>query len=134
MNIVLIRNDRMVPSRVIGLAAVFSLGLALQARAGVSDAPVSINAEKPTIIRRTDLNEMKGKLESKGNDPKTLRILVDGGFNAEFTYDKKTTMTNGGSSITADDLSYGDELVIRYAGKELYAVEVDRVSKAPHPL
>jgi len=124
----------MAPLRVIGLTVVCLLGLALQVPADVSDTPASIKAEKPATIHRADLNEMKGKLQSKGNDPKTLRILVDGGFNVEFTYDKKTIMINGGSSITADDLSYGDELIIRYAGKELYAVEVNRVSKVPRPL
>jgi hypothetical protein len=120
--------------RVIGLTAGFFLGLTLPVPAGVSDTAASIEAEKPTTIHRADLNEMKGKLQSKGDDPKTLRLLVEGGFNVEFTYDRKTTMINGGSPITVDDLSYGDELIIRYSGKELNAVEVDRVSKAPRPL
>jgi len=102
--------------------------------ASVSETPASINAEKPAVLRRSNLNEMKGKLQSKGDDPKTLRLLVDGGFNVEFTYDKNTLMINGGSPITVDDLSYGDELIIRYSGKELNATEVDRVSKAPRPL
>jgi len=120
--------------RVIGLAACCLLGLTLQVPGDVANTSASIHAEAPPAIRRADLNEMKGKLQSKGNDPATLRILVDGGFNVEFTYDRKTTMINGGSPITVNDLSYGDELVIRYSGKELYAVEVERVSQAPRPL
>ena len=42
-------------------------------------------------------------------------------------------MINGGSPVAIDDLNYGDELVVRYSGKELKAVVVDRVSKAAKP-
>jgi hypothetical protein len=80
---------------------------------------------------RADLNEMTGKLLAMSTDPKVLRITVAGGFNVEFTYDAKTIMLNGGKPVSASDLSYGDELVVRYAGKELRAVEVDRVNKGP---
>ena len=90
-------------------------------------APVKKYTPKP------GLNEMKGKLVSKSSDPATLRMLVDGGFNVEFTYDAKTIWVNGGNPITEDDLNFGDELIIRYAGKDLNVVEADRVSKAPQP-
>jgi len=85
------------------------------------------------FVPRPGLNEMQGKLVSKSDDPKTLRLLVDGGFNVEFTYDGQTTWVNGGSPITVDDLSYGDVVMIGYSGMDLNAVEVDRVSKAPRP-
>ena len=82
---------------------------------------------------RTDLNEMKGKVLSISYDPKTLRLIADGGFNVEFTYDAQTSLVNGGEPIRFDDLSFNDQLVVRYSGKELYAVEIVRVSKAPRP-
>jgi hypothetical protein len=93
-------------------------------------AKVDVSA---AMAATSGLNEMRGKLESKSNDPKAIRITVDGGFNVEFSYDARTTMINGGSPITLSDLNYGDELIVRYAGKELKAVVVDRVSKAPKP-
>jgi hypothetical protein len=83
--------------------------------------------------RRKDLNEMKGILHQLGTDPNTFRITVNGGFNVEFAYDRNTVMLNGGKSVTPSDLSYGDAVVVRYSGKELYAVEVERVGRAPRP-
>jgi len=53
-------------------------------------------APKPVVPRAVGLNEMKGKLLSLSDDPKTFRLLVDGGFNVEFTYDPKTSVVNGG--------------------------------------
>ena len=87
----------------------------------------------PPAARQSGLNEMKGKFQSKSYDPKTLRLIVDGGYNVEFSFDSKTTMVNGGSTISIEDLEYNDEVVVRYSGKEMYAVEIDRVSKAPRP-
>jgi hypothetical protein len=83
--------------------------------------------------RRQGLNEMKGKLLSISYDPRTLRLIVDGGYNVEFTFDPHTSLVNGGEPIKFDDLGYNDVLVVRYSGKELYAIEIERVSKAPRP-
>ncbi len=76
---------------------------------------------------------MRGKMQSKSSDPQTIRLSVDGGYNVEFTYDSKTAASSDGAVIALDDLEYNDELVLRYAGKELYAVEIERVGKAPRP-
>ena len=86
-----------------------------------------------SVPRRQGLNEMRGKLLSISYDPKALRLIVDGGYNVEFTFDQQTTIVNGGEHITVDDLGYNDVLVVRYAGKELNAIEIERVSKAPRP-
>ena len=72
-------------------------------------------------------------MQSKSDDPKTLRVLVDGGFNVGFTFDAQSVVTNGGSVLSIDDLEYNDEVIVRYAGKELYALEIERVNKAPRP-
>jgi len=110
-----------------------------------TQAPPQAQAAAPTAVPEPSkppqpppplpagLNEMRGKLESKSDDPKTIRLTVDGGYNVEFSYDAKTVMINGGNLITIDDLNYGDELIIRYSGKELKAVGIDRVNKAPRP-
>jgi hypothetical protein len=95
-------------------------------------APANV-AVSTAMAATAGLNEMRGKLESKSNDPRTIRLTVDGGYNVEFSYDAQTTMINGGNPVTIDDFSYGDELIIRYSGKELKAVVVDRVSKAQRP-
>ena len=60
--------------------------------------------------------------------------MVDGGFNVEFSYDAHTLLRNGGSPVLMDDVNYGDELIVRYSGKEMNAIEIDRVSKVPRPL
>jgi hypothetical protein len=106
----------------------FSGTLALAA-----DAVPSV-AVSTAAAHRSGLNELKGTFQSKNDDPTTLRILVEGGYNVEFAYDAKTTMINGGSPITVNDLSYGDMLVIHYSGRDLYAIDIDRVSKAAQPL
>ena len=95
--------------------------------------PITPPAAAPPVAHRTDLNEMRGKLESKSDDPKTLRLIVEGGYNVGFTYNAKTTAYSASGTISVDDLSYGDELIVRYAGKELDAIEVERVSQAPRP-
>jgi hypothetical protein len=97
--------------------------------------PVEASSASPALsaVKRVGLNEMKGKLVSKSYDPKAIRLIVSGSFNVEFTYDQKTVMINGGKSISIDDLSYNDEVVVRYAGKDLHALEIDRISKAPRP-
>lgn len=102
----------------------------IQTSAGVPAAAPMPAAPAPS---RRALNEIKGKLESKGDDPLTLRVMVEGGFNVEFRYGADTVLTNGGHPVQMEDLNYGDDLVVRYAGKELYALEVERVSKAAQP-
>ncbi len=100
---------------------------------GVSAAPSTVPTAKPIAARPVGLNEMKGKLLSISDDPKTFRLLVQGGFNVEFTYDAKSSVVNGGDPIKIQNLGYDDQLIVRYSGKDLYAVEIERVSKAPRP-
>ncbi len=98
-----------------------------------SPAPAPEVKAKPAVPRPVGLNEMKGKLLSISNDPKSFRLIVEGGYNVEFTYDPKTSVVNGGDPIKLEALGYNDQLIVRYAGKDLYAVEIERVSKAPRP-
>jgi hypothetical protein len=102
-----------------------------------SPAPAA-NPETPAPAKKTavshhGINEMKGKLMSVSTDPGTLRLMTDGGFNVEFSYDQKTSVINGGEPVSLEDLNYNDGLIVRYEGKDLYAVEIERVSKAPRP-
>ena len=95
--------------------------------------PLTSGGAKPVAPHRTGLNEMRGKLLSLSDDPQTFRLIVDGGYNVEFSYDEKSSVVNGGEPIKISELGYNDVLIVRYAGKDLYAVEVERVSKAPRP-
>ena len=104
-----------------------------EAEPKASAAPVAAAPVAPPVPR-SDLNEMKGKLLARSLDPLSFRITVEGGYNVEFAYDHKTAVVNGGSPITIDNLAYGDDLIVRYKGKELYAIEIDRTGKAPRPL
>lgn len=110
--------------------SLFILLLGAQTSLAKTEAPPKVAASTAAVAApRPDLNAMTGKVMSLSSDPKVLRITVDGGYNVEFTYDAKTVVHNGGSAIQASDLSYDDRVVVRYAGKELNAVEIERVSK-----
>ena len=93
-----------------------------------SAASQPANRQEPA---RTGLNEVRGTLLAKSDDPRTLRLTVEGGGSVEFAYDSKTTFVNGGHPVAVGDLNYGDAILIHYAGKELTAIDVERVSKAP---
>jgi predicted small lipoprotein YifL len=102
------------------------------------EPPQPAEAPKPAAVKpraaTPGLNEMTGTVQSIGNDPRVLRLSVEGGYSVEFTFDKNTVLTNGGSPIKADELSYGDKILVRYAGKELNAIEIERLSKSSSPL
>lgn len=99
----------------------------------VAPAPVAQKAAVPALPKRTGLNEIRGKLLSKSYDPKAIRLVVTGGINVEFAYDQKTTIQTQGAVLSMEDLGYDDVLAVRYAGKDLYALEVERLSKARRP-
>ena len=133
MNVFLIKTQWNCPMRKLGLTMTgLVLGFFSGTFALAAEAASTVNVSTPAA-HPSGLNELKGKFQSKNDDPRAIRIMVDGGYNVEFAYDAKTTMINEGNSITVNDLSYGDELVIHYSGKDLYAVDIDRVSKAAQP-
>lgn len=79
------------------------------------------------------MNEMSGAVLSVDTDAKVIRLTLDGGYNVEFSYDSQTLIRNGGHDITVNDLSYGDQVTVRYIGRDLIAREIDRTRKAPAP-
>ena len=101
-------------------------------RVNGSTAPVASTPVAP-IKRQTSLNEIKGKFQSSSDDPRTIRLISESGFNVEFPYDTKTTVFQGENRLTVKELNYNDEVAVRYAGKELYAIEVERLSHAARP-
>lgn len=112
----------------------FILAIALVSFCRADNSAVPATSGAPDVLAATSgLNEMRGKLVSKSDDPRIIRISADGGINIEFSYDAATVMINGGKPVAVNDLNYGDELLIRYSGKELKAVVIDRVSKAARP-
>lgn len=118
-------------SRLFILAAAFGLAVSFSS----AENPVApAKAVVPDPLAATSgLNEIRGKLVSKSDDPRAIRISAEGGINVEFAYDAGTIMINGGKPVTVDDLNYGDELLIRYSGRELKAVVIDRLNKAARP-
>ncbi len=90
-----------------------------------SAAPADPAAPKP------GLNQFIGTVETVDTDNKIVRLNVEGGYHVELAYNSKTATTNGGGPMTMDDLEYGDKVVVRYQGRDLMAVEIERLLKAP---
>jgi hypothetical protein len=80
------------------------------------------------------LNEMTGTILSVDGDGGVVRITVQGGFNVDFAYDNSTELTDNGKPIKPEDLGYGDKIVVRYAGKDLMARQIERTSQATSPI
>jgi hypothetical protein len=77
------------------------------------------------------MNEFQGTVVSVEADTHLLRMNVDGGYSVQFTYNSKTTILDGHDPIKPFDLTYGDKIIARYVGKELYAKEIVRTAPAP---
>jgi hypothetical protein len=76
------------------------------------------------------LNEMTGSLQTIDAEGGLLRITSDDGFNVEFSFDIKTIcLDTDKKALGFDDLEYGDRVRIRYLGRELHALEIDRLPK-----
>jgi len=76
------------------------------------------------------MNEMSGSVLSVDSDSQAIRLTLDGGYSVEFSYDSQTLVRNGGHDITVKDLGYGDQVTIRYIGKDLVARKIERTHKA----
>lgn len=102
---------------------------ALEPGAHLKPAPVARSL--PSGIR---YNEMKGTIMSVDTDQRFVRLAVEGGYNIQFSYDPGTILLNGGNPIPDTELYFGDKVQIRYAGKELKALEIERYEKAPRTI
>ncbi|HVO32883.1 MAG TPA: hypothetical protein VMU17_03150 [Elusimicrobiota bacterium] len=101
------------------------------APAPASEPAAQAPAPAAPVSMQLALNEMTGTVLSVDADNDVLRLTVDNQFNVDFTWNSKTAVTNGGHKIAVPDLNYGDKVVVRYSGKELQAVQIERLSKAP---
>jgi hypothetical protein len=88
--------------------------------------PAAVPAPPALPAPRTDLNEMNGKLQSLGDQPPVFRLLANGQYNVEFTYSDQTIVRSGQTPLKIGDLQPGDDVTVRYAGRELNAVEIER--------
>jgi hypothetical protein len=75
------------------------------------------------------MNSFTGTVVSVDPDARVLRMSLEGGYNVEFTYDSKTSVKDKGAAITPGALSYGDRVVARYIGRDLYARQIERLDK-----
>jgi hypothetical protein len=80
---------------------------------------------------RPGFNDMSGTLGSLDADARIIRLSVEGGYNVEFSYDSQTTVSGEGHSLAIADLGYGDQVTIRYKGKDLIAREIVQTHKMP---
>ncbi len=100
----------------------------------IPEPPKAASVPAPSPVKpKSKLNEMTGKIVSVEDEPAVLRLALEGGYSIEFTYTRQTTITNGGNPIQFSDLYYGDKVQVFYAGKDLHAVSVERLEKAPRP-
>jgi hypothetical protein len=76
---------------------------------------------------------MTGTIESVDADAGTVRVSVEGGFNVGFSFDRITKMVDNGKPIGPSDLNYGDKVIVRYAGQDLLAIQIERLAQAPAP-
>lgn len=81
---------------------------------------------------RSPMNEMKGTIASIDTDGRVIRLSVDGGYNPQLSYDAQTLVEASGSKLTLKDLETGDNVIIRYVGKDLTAREIERFPKPTH--
>ena len=96
-----------------------------------ADPPASTPAALTPAPPGPAMNEMSGSILSMDSDPNVIRLTLDGGYSVEFSYDSQTVIRNGGHDITMQDLNYGDQVTIRYIGKDLVARQIERTRKAP---
>jgi len=107
------------------LAVVF--GVTLWVAQGAFAAEGNPPPANPSAV---PMNEFSGSVVSIDYSDHLLRIALDGGYNVEFRYDSKTMAMDGHDLMKIQDLTYGDKITARYVGKELYAQQVVRTSRA----
>ncbi len=102
------------------------------AKQAVVVPPVSapaISAPPPVATApRITMNEMTGTLASIDIDARTLRLSVQGGFNPQFDFNKKTIVESHGRPLKMGDLETDDKIVVRYTGREMMAQEIEKLS------
>jgi hypothetical protein len=77
------------------------------------------------------MNQMTGTIQAVDGDNHLIRLQTENGFNVEFTYDRDTVCKGIGVSKEVTDLAYKDQVIIRYAGRELLAREIEKRSLQP---
>jgi hypothetical protein len=83
-------------------------------------------AKAEDLSPNAKLNEFTGTVISVDYDSRMLRMSLEGGYNVQFTFDSKTVILNGHDPMKISELSYGDKVTARYAGKDLHAHQIVR--------
>jgi hypothetical protein len=86
---------------------------------------------EPAAEKTPALNEIAGKVQSVDGDAGVLRILTEAGYNVEVAFNRATVLKGFETSKTVADLAYQDTIVIRYAGRDLVAREIEKPSLEP---
>ena|GEM_PF-1998154 len=77
------------------------------------------------------MNEMTGTVQSVDLEAKTIRLQTENGYSVEFTFDRETVCKGIGVPHTVSDLAFKDEVIIRYAGRDLIAREIEKRNLQP---
>jgi hypothetical protein len=98
-----------------------------------SAATLSAESPAPAVpaAAAPPMNEFSGTVVSIDSDAQLLRMALEGGYNVEFTFNKKTLVIDGHDPVQISALGYGDKVTARYVGRELYAHQIVRTARAP---
>ena len=84
-----------------------------------------------TAPTASPLNEIYGTIEQVDADASVIRILTSGGYHVEIAYTRGTVVNGIGVPKAVTDLSYQDQVCVRYPGKSLVAAEIEKRSLQP---
>ncbi|MFA5975294.1 MAG: hypothetical protein WC859_03920 [Elusimicrobiota bacterium] len=94
---------------------------------------LSIKAADPSVVVPR-MNQMNGSILSIDTDSRVIRVTVEDGFNVEFAYSSKTQISDREHSVEIGELGYGDQVIVKYEGRELIAKRIERLEKAHRTL
>lgn len=83
--------------------------------------------EKPD---KPALNSIAGKVLAVDGDARLIRITTEQGYNVEFNYSRQTALKGYEEPMDISDLPLDETVIVRYSGKELAAMEIEKQGAA----
>jgi hypothetical protein len=87
-------------------------------------------APEPKAVQ-APMNEISGTITSIDSDTHVFRLLTDNGFTVQFSVDRDTVCKGIGAPQTVANLVYKDKIIVRYAGRDLIAREIEKRNVQP---
>jgi len=79
------------------------------------------------------MNEIAGRVQSVDLGESVLRVSTESGYRVTFSFNRETKLTGLGLPKSVEDLKYEELVTVRYQGKELLALEIEKRSLASVP-